>query len=56
MTPEKFESAMKFLVTAFRADSETRHIEMDALLCSQLKELGYEDGVKIFKECSKWYA
>lgn len=60
MTPEEFAKKMKEIAESkdykkFR-DSENLHMEADMLLCRVLIELGYIDGVKIFKEMEKWYA
>jgi hypothetical protein len=37
-------------------DEEAAHIEMDRLIGNLLINLGYEDGVMIFRETPKWYA
>lgn len=60
MTPEEFAEQMRHIVE--RSDKpdgiemEMRHIAMDDAMCDLLTELGYEDGVKIFLDTSKWYA
>lgn len=35
---------------------EIAHFEADILMCKLLTELGYDEGVKIFKNMFKWYA
>ena len=35
---------------------ETAHIKADDLLCNQLSELGYTEGIKIFQSMEKYYA
>ncbi len=37
-------------------DAENGHIEMDDLMCTLLRSLGYGDGVNIFENFNKWYA
>lgn len=32
------------------------HISMDYLMCTVLRELGYDEGVDIFMNTEKWYA
>ena len=34
---------------------ETAHIKADELMCEILIELGYEEGIKIFKRMEKYY-
>jgi 5'-deoxynucleotidase YfbR-like HD superfamily hydrolase len=54
MTPEEFAEKMKEIEISF--DPEKAHSKADDLLCAVLRELGYEDGIKIFEEMEKWYA
>ena len=37
------------------ANISSSHEEADDLMCEVLKSLGYEAGVKIFEEMTKWY-
>ncbi len=37
-------------------DPESSHIKADRLLCKALEELGYKDGVEVFRAMSRWYA
>lgn len=37
-------------------DTEQVHIEMDNVMCEVLKDLGYGEGVEIFRNELKWYA
>ena len=58
MTPKEFEKRMKEIAESegrYR-DAENTHSEADELMETVLKELGYGDGVKIFREMDKWYA
>ena len=54
ITPGEFEKRMKELDMG--GDCEGPHIDADKLLCEVLESLGYEGGVKIFKNMDKWYA
>lgn len=68
MTPEEFAERMRELIVKnthpieFLGDDvpyfdpEDCHPEMDELLCKVLKQLGYGEGVDIFKNTKKWYA
>lgn len=37
-------------------DTESAHVDADALLCNILRGLGYGDAVDIFESIDKWYA
>ena len=37
-------------------DTEMAHILADELMCKLLRELGYGEGVDIFKQMDKWYS
>lgn len=54
MTPEQFKQ--KMLEIKGIKDEENRHVEADYLMGEVLKELGYGDGVEIFREMDLWYA
>jgi hypothetical protein len=59
MTPDEFAQKMRAISEAMergRNDPESRHCYADDLMCELLKELGYEEGVKVFEEMDKWYA
>lgn len=56
MTPKEFANKMQSLIDRLEDDIEGCHAEADYLLCLALKELGYEEGVKLFEEMTKWYA
>ncbi|MGH9968498.1 MAG: hypothetical protein ACREBG_11815 [Pyrinomonadaceae bacterium] len=58
MTPSEFTVEMKRISDRGSwSDPERNHGEADALLCRALKEIGYEEGVRIFLEdIKKWYA
>ena len=54
LTPGDFASLMRKL--AEHDDIESRHVQMDKLLCRVLESLGYAEGVAIFRESEKWYS
>lgn len=55
MSPQDF--YLRMLSIENDEDSpEIRHIDADKLICNLLKELGYEDGVRIFEGWEKWYS
>lgn len=56
MTPQEFRDACAAIVNVERYDEESGHYKMDQLMCRVLRELGYGEGVKIFKRVPKWYA
>lgn len=37
-------------------DTEMAHILADEMMCKLLRELGYNEGVDIFEQMSKWYS
>ena len=39
-----------------KGDPESLHGKMDELLCAVLRELGYEQGVRVFENTERWYA
>ncbi len=53
MTPKEFLFKMRKIRTYY--DTENRHIEADKLMCEILSDLGYGDGIAIFKTMIKWY-
>ena len=52
---EHFERQMRD-ISIFCEDKEDRHKKMDDLMCETLEKFGCYEGVKIFRETSKWYA
>lgn len=56
MDKEEFKSKMKLLQELSDEDIESAHIKADALLCNQLSELGYSEGIEIFQCMKKYYA
>lgn len=60
MTPEMFTDKMKAIINDSKNeivfDEEVAHARMDDLMCEVLVELGYEEGVRIFEETSKYYS
>ena len=54
MTPLEFANKMKEIL--LRKDPESEHDKADDLMCEVLTSLGYKDGVKAFRESTRWYA
>lgn len=54
LTPNEFVILMR--IFADNDDKELRHIHMDKLMCDFLSDLGYEEGIKVFKDTDKWWA
>jgi hypothetical protein len=55
MTPEQFKQEMQNIVDEDECIEETHRL-MDYLLCDVLENLGYSEGVQIFKQTYKWYS
>lgn len=53
-SPKGFANKMRRL--SEMGDPEIAHFEGDKLMCELLTKLGYDEGVKIFDDMSKWYA
>lgn len=53
MLPEAFETAMLDIERTL--DPEGAHVRADALMCELLRSLGYEKGVEVFENMSRWY-
>lgn len=56
MTPHEFWESMYEIKINPDLYEETRHIMMDDIMCSLLRELGYGEGVDVFEDTGKWYA
>lgn len=56
MNAQEFKAHMQLISVQAREDIETAHITADDLLCNQLSELGYTEGIKIFQSMEKYYA
>ena len=63
MTPDEFARKMKEaseLKFTFGGcefdDTEGAHCDMDKLMCTLLTDLGYSEGIDIFRKTKKWYA
>lgn len=60
ITPEIFRLRMSDLFGSYPEDGtydeEKQHPLADSLLCEVLRELGYDEGVRIFEQASKWYS
>lgn len=51
---EKFASDMEYAFVG--NDTEQNHAFADELMCSLLEDLGFGEGVEIFRSANKWYA
>ena len=61
ISPEEFEAKIWRIIEESKkegnlCDIEARHIVLDDLLCETLASLGYEKGIELFNNVSKWYA
>ena len=56
MNAQEFKVHMQLISVQAREDIEAAYIEADDLLCNQLSELGYTEGIKIFQNIKKYYA
>ena len=56
MNAQEFKAHMQLISVQAREDIEAAHIEADDLLCNQLSELGYTEGIKIFQSMEKYCA
>ena len=54
MTPKEFHKEMKKL--AKDKDKESRHRNMDNILVTVLRQLGYDKGCDVYDNTEKWYA
>lgn len=56
MSPERFAERMIEVKNHFEGDEECVHVAMDKIMCNLLEKLGYEHGVKVFKDTPKHWA
>lgn len=56
LTPTEFAEQLGRIAISSRGDPEVAHSIADELMCELLKDLGYSDGVRIFRDMDKWYA
>jgi hypothetical protein len=56
MSPKEFENEMQKILDLYEGDTQATHTAMDNLMCENLRLLGYEAGVEIFKNTHKWYS
>lgn len=61
MTPKEFADKMReeFPINEFgnaAYDKEAAHAYADDIMCNLLEDLGYAEGVEIFRRAEKWYA
>ncbi len=54
ISPTEFLEEMRSL--SYEYDTEHEHLLADELMCKILESLGYAEGVKVFREMTKWYA
>jgi hypothetical protein len=54
VTPEQFAQRMRQF--AEMDDSEAAHSSADGLLCDVLEALGYDEGIKVYRDMKKWYS
>ena len=54
-TIERFTKSMETARDKYEDDPEALHIEMDNIMCSFLRDLGFSKGVDIFEDVDKWY-
>ncbi len=52
---ERFTKSMETARDKYEDDPEALHIEMDNIMCSFLRDLGFSKGVDIFEDVDKWY-
>lgn len=55
MTPEQFYTQMRAIQLDEDLSNDDQHERMDKLMCQLLSDLGYTDGIEIFKNTEKWY-
>lgn len=53
--PEDFERVVKDTISTVQ-DPERQHDKLDELMEDLLIELGYEEGIKLIRDCERWYA
>lgn len=62
ITPEEFYGRMRSIEYAMEHsedpfyDKECAHMDADSLMAEVLTQLGYGEGVEVFKHMPKWYA
>lgn len=66
MTPEQFKRRMSEIYKDARYDEafeeyvvdnvENAHRAADRLMCKALEDLGYGEGIDLFRKMPKWYA
>lgn len=54
--PKDFKEQMEQIEREYADDTEVAHAKADFLMCEILSEMGYQEGVKVFKDMPKWYA
>ena len=60
MEPDEFTDNMEEIYDKDKwpegEDEEQAHIRADDLMCNLLSALGYNGGVSIFKDATRWYS
>ena len=54
--PKVFHQKMVEITELCDDDPDARHCDMDELMCTLLEELGYSDGIEVFRHTKKYYA
>ena len=55
MNTKEFYENMRLIKEKYKNDPEVLHLEMDNLMCTLLKDLGYGDGIEVFNSCEIFY-
>jgi len=55
MTPKEFENIIRKIIHENYGDTELVHEKLDEVLCNALIEVGYKNGIRLFKTIRKWY-
>lgn len=55
-TPEEFRDKMRVIHAQYIDDEEMFHVIADQYICDIMADLGFEEGIQIFKAADKWYA
>ena len=55
MTPKEFYEQMQRIRANEDLSNDDKHERMDALMCKLLADMGYTDGIEVFRSTEKWY-
>lgn len=56
MKPDEFAAKMSVIAEDDEMDEEDSHVEGDHLMCEVLSSLGYDEGVRAWKQMRRWYS